>query len=147
EASSEETSNDASAILQTLRSRATVLHRSKLVFDADSQIGSGWFGTLFRAELLDNATPPNITVVAVRRLLPATDDQHARRRHSEMVDRAGKWAGLNNSSIVKFIGYYPCRPDVESEFLLVFSYVSGGHLADYLERERESLDYARRVKL
>ncbi|KAG8901398.1 hypothetical protein FRB99_005334 [Tulasnella sp. 403] len=65
----------------------------------------------------------------------------------EMVDRAGKWAGLNNSSIVKFTGYYPRRPDVESEFLLVFSYVSGGHLADYLERERESLDYARRVKL
>ncbi|KAG8907307.1 hypothetical protein FRB99_004756 [Tulasnella sp. 403] len=143
-------SNNATAILQELKEtrsvgRATVIDRAKLQFDAGSKIGSGRFGTLFRATLLDDTTPPNTTLVAARRLLPASGDQHANRQHTEMVNKADKWSDLNNPNIAKFVGYYPSGPAVSREFLLVFSYVSGSHLVEYLERE--SPDYVRRINL
>ncbi|KAG8908819.1 hypothetical protein FRB99_003057 [Tulasnella sp. 403] len=150
EASSSSPSNTTTTIFEELEAgrsagRATVLDRSKLMFDASSQIGQSRFGTLFRAQLLDDATPPNTTVVTARRLVPARGDQHANRQHVEMVNKADRWSNLNNPNIVKFVGYYPSGPAVSREFLLVFTHVPGVHLAEYLERD--SPDYTRRITL
>ncbi|KAG8900455.1 hypothetical protein FRB99_006038, partial [Tulasnella sp. 403] len=169
QASTADTVNNATAILEELETtrsagRAAVIDRPKLIFDADSQIGSGQFGTLFRAQLLNDATPADVTIVSARQLSSVDlGDQPANRLHvvgslspahypfgqhrlgQEMVKKADKWSDLNHPNIVKFIGYYPSGPAVSREFLLIFPYLPGGHLAKYLEQE--SLDYAQRIKL
>ncbi|KAG8893875.1 hypothetical protein FRB99_001657, partial [Tulasnella sp. 403] len=115
------------------------IKKSDLPYDGTTPLGSGRFGTVYRARLrrlgVLEGTPDE--VVAVKELFHMFDDE-ARARLERNVQ---SWAALKHPNVVPFRGF--CEE--ESKVLLVSPHHPGGSLAAYLERD--SLTYARRTEL
>ncbi|KAG8904676.1 hypothetical protein FRB99_001358 [Tulasnella sp. 403] len=137
--------------------RAVVLERSKLIFSEDDSIGSGEFGVVYKARLVDNTAPE--IVVAVKKLFPPSDSNLASRLHSvcvrllgsrreadilmqEVLAKVNRWSAFSHMNILRITGYYPATPTLSGEILLAFPYVSSGNLTAHLDRE-----YTRKISL
>ncbi|KAG8905502.1 hypothetical protein FRB99_008847, partial [Tulasnella sp. 403] len=120
--------------------RAVVLERSRLIFSEEDSIGSGAFGTVYRARLVDDTAPE--TVVAVKRLFAPTDRNVTNSLHSAVLLRVNRWSTFTHTNILRITGYYPVTPSPSGEILLAFPYVSSGNLATHLNQ-----DYTQKIAL
>ncbi|KAG8905572.1 hypothetical protein FRB99_008630, partial [Tulasnella sp. 403] len=118
--------------LDTLR-----IKLADLSYDQSCRLGSGRFGTVYKAILRGVLGDDAGEVVAVKDLFP-TFDEAAKIRFK---DDLRSLSTLKNPNIVQFRGF--CEE--EEKILLVLPYHSTGTLAAYLEKE--SLPYSGRLEL
>ncbi|KAG8901809.1 Nuclear receptor sub 2 group C member 2, partial [Tulasnella sp. 403] len=123
---------DVLPLLEALR-----IKKSDLSYDATTPLGSGRFGTVFRATQRNLPGAIVEEVVAVKELFHVFDET-ARTR---LEDNVRSWAALKHPNVFSFRGF--CEED--DKVFLVFPYHPGGTLAAYLEKD--SLTYARRMDL
>ncbi|KAG8905782.1 hypothetical protein FRB99_008261 [Tulasnella sp. 403] len=113
------------------------IEKTDLLYDETCRLGSGRFGTVYRARLRGVLGSAAEEVVAVKRLFREFDEAGRTNLEGSMQS----WTPVRHPSILPFRGFCDDGGDV----LLVYSYHPGGTLAEYLEKN--SLTYARRMEL
>ncbi|KAG8891628.1 hypothetical protein FRB99_003442, partial [Tulasnella sp. 403] len=113
------------------------LKKSDLSYNATTLLGSGRFGTVYRATLRGvlGSTPDE--VVAVKELFYVFDETALTRLEGSVRS----WAALKHSNVVPFRGF--CEE--AGRVLLVSPHHAGGTLAAYLQKN--SPTYTRRMEL
>ncbi|KAG8901897.1 hypothetical protein FRB99_005017 [Tulasnella sp. 403] len=113
------------------------IKRSDLSYDATTLIGSGRFGTVYRATLREVLGSIPGEVVAVKELFHVFDEISRARLERILLS----WGTLKHPNVLPFRGF--CEG--EGKVLLISPHQPGGSLAAYLERG--SLTYTRRMDL
>ncbi|KAG8896871.1 hypothetical protein FRB99_008605 [Tulasnella sp. 403] len=116
---------------------ALQIEKSDLSYDATALLGSGRFGTVYRATLRGVLWNTLEEVVAVKKLFYAFDETGL----AHLKRDVRTWAALEHPNVLPFRGF--CEE--EGKVLLVSPRHPGGTLATYLQKE--SLAYARRIEL
>ncbi|KAG8900061.1 hypothetical protein FRB99_006271, partial [Tulasnella sp. 403] len=117
------------AIERGMRLRLTL---PEITFEQYSPIGSGAHGTVFRGTLLrEGTTTPS--VVAVKQLFPVESAKQRARLVAALNEGVQTWAGIEHANVAQIKGFYADATTLMG-MLLVFPFISGLTLGDYLER-------------